>query len=404
MPKTRKKERIVGDYFVWLLGKRGEVYTADGRSNDPPQGRHSLGVKDYDQALESIRRLDLTMAVKAGKAERSALDRSRDDVLSLDEGWRLYRLHTSRPTVAGGASLTTQKRYRAVFEKFIPFAQRRGVCLWNHVTRQILEAYAGWLDSKDYADATQYLELNTLKQAVKWMIENEHLPAECRIVGLKMSKSEETDTYCWAPEEVAAIIELCRQQPELSWLGDALTALACTGLRISELAALRWRDVDLENNSIYLTDESGRAPRRRRRQIRKIKNRRSRAFPIHADLRAILLAREKSNGGLIFRGPRGGVIKPDTVRRILVRDVLSVLAGRFPTPKDEIGFADGRLHSFRHFFCSRCANSGVPEQVVMKWLGHRSSRIVRRYYHLHDAEAQRQMQKLSFVDPPDAGA
>ena len=109
MPKTRKKERIVGDYFVWLLGKRGEVYTADGRSNDPPQGRHSLGVRDYDEALEAIRRLDLTMAVKAGKVERSALDRHQNELLSLEEGWRLYQLHTSRPTVAGGASPTTQK-------------------------------------------------------------------------------------------------------------------------------------------------------------------------------------------------------------------------------------------------------------------------------------------------------
>jgi hypothetical protein len=60
-------------------------------------------------------------------------------------------------------------------------------------------------------------------------------------------------------------------------------------------------------------------------------------------------------------------------------------------------FAAGRLHSYRHYFCSTCANRGVPEQVVMEWLGHADSKMVRHYYHLHDAEAQRQMKRLNFV-------
>lgn len=102
----------------------------------------------------------------------------------------------------------------------------------------------------------------------------------------------------------------------------------------------------------------------------------------------------RNRDGLIFHGPRGGLLKPDVVRTILIRDVLTPLAKRFPTPAGEIGFRDGRLHSFRHYFC---ANSGVPEQVVMEWLGHSHSAMVRHYYHLHNDEAQRQMKRLNFV-------
>ena len=47
----------------------------------------------------------------------------------------------------------------------------------------------------------------------------------------------------------------------------------------------------------------------------------------------------------------------------------------------------GGLHSFRHYSCSVSANSGVPELVVMRWLGHRNSDMVKRYYHLHDQDA-----------------
>ena len=105
---------------------------------------------------------------------------------------------------------------------------------------------------------------------------------------------------------------------------------------------------------------------------------------------------ERHPDGRVFHGPLGGVIKPDIVRRALIK-VLTPLAEKFSTPEGEIGFKDGRLHSFRHYFCSVCANTGVPEQVVMQWLGHRDSQMVRHYYHLHDEEAQRQMLKVNFV-------
>jgi integrase len=101
--------------------------------------------------------------------------------------------------------------------------------------------------------------------------------------------------------------------------------------------------------------------------------------------------------GFVFHGPRGGRLKPDTLRQVLIREVLTQLRARFPPPGGQAGFADGRLHSFRHFFCSACANNGVPEQVVMAWLGHRDSTMVRHYYHLHDEEAQRQMGRLKFL-------
>jgi integrase len=115
-------------------------------------------------------------------------------------------------------------------------------------------------------------------------------------------------------------------------------------------------------------------------------------------LRRVLDGLTGTPDGDVFRGPRGGRLKPDTVRQALVRSVLAPLVGQFPSDPRETGFANGRLHSFRHYFCSTCANSGVPEQVVMAWLGHRDSAMVRHYYHLHDDEAQRQMKRLRFLE------
>jgi integrase len=85
------------------------------------------------------------------------------------------------------------------------------------------------------------------------------------------------------------------------------------------------------------------------------------------------------------------------VRTALIRDVLTPLKAKFPSPAAADGFADGRLHSFRHYYCSSCAVGRTPQQIVMDWLGHRESRMVRHYFHLHDEEARRQMRRLNFL-------
>ncbi len=46
--------------------------------------------------------------------------------------------------------------------------------------------------------------------------------------------------------------------------------------------------------------------------------------------------------------------------------------------------------------------SGVAEPVLMNWLGHKESAMVRRYYHLHDDEAHRQMKKINPLGDSEA--
>jgi integrase len=396
MPAKRKKDKIQARYLVWLLGQREGVYYVDGRSNQPPAGRHSLGTRDRAKALEALHQLDLVCAVKLGRADRALLASEPPEPLSLAEGRRLYLQHVNRPWVVGGVRGASVKRYRAVFDKFEHFAKAEGITAWNQVTRRTLEAYAAHLDDEGFAYATEYLELTTLKQILKWLVAEEHLPPSA-LIHLRLAKPQGTTTYCWRPEEVRTIVQHCRERPELGWLADVLTALACTGLRISELASLRRSDMDLGKSLITLTDESTRGRHRSVRTARQTKSGRGRSFPIHADLRKVVGQLLPAADGLVFHGPRGGRLKPDTVRRVLIRDVLTPLGKQLAELPASPNFLDGRLHSFRHYFCSACAASGVPERVVMEWLGHRDSTMVRHYFHLHDDEAQRQMKRLRFL-------
>jgi integrase len=51
-----------------------------------------------------------------------------------------------------------------------------------------------------------------------------------------------------------------------------------------------------------------------------------------------------------------------------------------------------------------CANLAVPQQVVMRWLGHKDSRMVEHYYHLHEEEASRQMGRIKLYDEEAGGS
>lgn len=394
MPKPRKKELIRCRHFKWRIGQRGGVWYADGRSNPTNAGRHSLGTQKKDEALRLLAELDQQRAEELGLTPKTPKLQEPAETLDLDAGRKLYEKHYERPRVTGGVKPSTAKKYRQVFKKFIPFAKSHGITVWNGVTDNVLIEYAEHLETKGFTYNSQHKELVTLKQALKWLIEEGHLQGVARSK-LRLPKAESEAPYCWRREEVSAMVEHCRADEALHWLADVLVALACTGLRIGELVGLRWQDIDTRSGRLMLTDETGHRPRAGRER-RQVKSSRSRSFPIHPNLAAVLDHLPRIDG-YVFRGPRGKQAKADTVRSVLIRDVITPLAEKFPTPDDEKGFRDGRLHSFRHYFCSICANSRVPERMVMDWLGHADSEMIRHYYHLHDDEAQRRMNSLDFL-------
>lgn len=394
MPMPRKNELFRCQHFTWRLFRRDGVWYADGRSNERNPGRHSLGTRNRAEAEANLGRLDHTRAVEMDLAKPETLRDAPPVMLTLDAGRRLYEQHLDRPRIAGGVRKSTKKRYATVFDKFIEFAKKHHVTTWNDVTKQTLTMYAAHLERNDYKSKTLRNELTTLGQAIRWLVQEEHLVG-VEPPKLKLTKVESERAYCYEPSEVAAMIAHCQKQSDLAWLANVIIGLACTGLRISELAALRWSDIDFERGMLALTDESGQG-KIAGHGGRQLKSGRSRSLPLHADLLTVLKALPR-RAALIFYGPRGGKLKPDTVRNILIRDVIKPLAKQFPGQLGKKSFANGRLHSFRHYFASMCANQGTAERIAMEWLGHADSEMVRHYYHLHDAESRQQMAKLNLL-------
>ncbi len=394
MPRKPTHPPIACEHFTWNLFQRDGVFYADARGGKYRLGKHSLGTRDRDEAVERLKTLDLHKAIELGLAKPEVAKPAA--TTSIADGWQVFMDYCDRSPVLGGVSAATSKRYRAVRDKHTEFCARHGIAAWSEFDKSTLEKYGTWL-TKKFAYRTVYLELTLLKSVVSWLIANKKLSADAKIE-YPLSKPEGTDTYCYTREQVSAMIKHCQAILKLGWLANVIIALAHLGVRIGELAGLRWSDVDLEHNVITVADE--RASRRKRLAgtARTTKGKRLRKIPIHPRLQELLVKLLRAADGRVFHAERAGQLRPRNVLAAFIQDVITPLKNQFPIPQGETGVEHGRLHSFRHFFVSQAFLGGASEGEIREWVGHADSKMVEHYRHLGRKDALWRMGRINFVD------
>ncbi|QDU61707.1 Tyrosine recombinase XerC [Planctomycetes bacterium Pan216] len=396
MPRKPKEQPIVGEYFTWYLRRKPSgVYFADGRINSKHHcGKPSLGTRDREEALRRLRALDKHMAIKFGIIEPEQSKKPKG--VNIRRGWELYIERCERPELIDGVSKASVQRYRAVRDKHIDYCDKRGITDWVDVTKSVTKEYGSHLAKGKYAERTIYLELNLICSIVNWLVEEGHLPPESAFK-LHLRKSQGSTTYCYTKQQVTRMVEFCNDHPDLVWMARVIAALATTGLRIGELAQLRWSDLDFEANTIRLTDERSQPQRKQTGQERRIKGKRDRALPMHPVFRSVAKGQRRHPDGYVFRGQKGGRLCNRRVLDVLKSKVIESLNSEFPTPPGEKGFAHGTVHGLRHYFCSEAYRNGAGDAELLEWLGHRDTEMTRLYRHLQTEDSQRKMKQINFL-------
>ena len=215
MPRKPKHQTISCEFLTWRIFTRDGVYYADGRGGKYDLGKHSLGTRDRDEALERLKQLDRHKAVELGLTDPKTT--AATEPISIAEGWKQYLEFSGRSPVLGGVSTRTLKRYRAVRDKHFEFCRRNGIADWVSFDARMLERYGNWL-SKDRADRTVYFELTLLKSVNSWLIKNKHLPPDSKLI-YPLRKPQGTDTYCYSRSEVSAMVGHCRANPKARLAG-----------------------------------------------------------------------------------------------------------------------------------------------------------------------------------------
>jgi len=130
-----------------------------------------------------------------------------------------------------------------------------------------------------------------------------------------------------------------------------------TGLRVSELCALTWRDVKI-------------TPRQGRMSVRSGKGQKRREIPLNKDVRNALFTigyqEHAGSPNAIFNGQRGS-LTPRGVQSMLRRYAKAA------------GLEEVSPHTLRHTFCKELIDAGARLQEVAALAGHESLDTTRRY-------------------------
>jgi integrase len=142
------------------------------------------------------------------------------------------------------------------------------------------------------------------------------------------------------------------------------------GLRLGEIVALEWRDVDLAARrlTVQRSDWQGR--------VTMPKGGRSRQLPMTQRLTAALKAVRRLGVERVLRQSDGSAMTRDRVIKT-VRGAQRLA-----------GIEQGGVHILRHTFCSHLAMKGAPAKAIQELAGHADLSTTQRYMHLSPAATE----------------
>jgi integrase len=161
------------------------------------------------------------------------------------------------------------------------------------------------------------------------------------------------------PDEIERLLKTCGQVGRHAHRDRTLVLIAYRhGLRVSELVALRWDQVDLKAGLLH---------------VARLKNGIASTHPIRGpELRALReLRRQYPDSPYVFVTEHGGPLTPATFRKLLAR--AGELA-KIPFPIHP--------HMLRHSTGYKLANDGHDTRAIQHYLGHRNITHTVRYTEL----------------------
>ncbi len=160
--------------------------------------------------------------------------------------------------------------------------------------------------------------------------------------------------------------------------GDLVLFLGLTGLRWSEVAALRVSDViEVPGLGVRVQRATTSAGGGGRLVTDSVKNNRARTVPVVGELRPVIdrAIGRRAKAGLLFGSPEGDQLRLSNWRR----------DSGWSRVTAELGFAPLRIHDLRHTAASLWIAAGADVKVVQRVLGHATaSMTVDLYGHLMD--------------------
>jgi site-specific recombinase XerD len=291
-----------------------------------------------------------------------------------------------------GASQHTIAAYRDTFRLLLSFAQRRTgrqPCRLQleDLDAPLIQAFLDHLErERGNSPRTRNARLAAIHSLFRFaaLRHPEHAELIGRVLAVPTKRFDRAIVSYLTKEEVDALIDA----PDRSrWIGRRdhalLTLTIQTGLRVSELTALRCQDIHLGTGAHVQISGKGR---------------KQRATPLTkhsvAVLRDWIQERDGQPGQPLFPTSRGKPLSRDAIA-LLVAKHANAAGRRCPTLHNKTVSP----HTLRHTAAMNLLHAGVDSTVIALWLGHESVEATQIYLH---ADMQIKERALARTTPPNS--
>lgn len=252
--------------------------------------------------------------------------------------------------------------------------------------------------------------VSVLRQCLQAAYANGMIPLDPTI-GVKIPKTELAQRRILTVEEQHIFLEQLSKSKD--WYEEMFQFMLLTGLRIGEIGALRWTDIDFERKLIYVRRnlvyiklfETGKVGYK----VMSLKTAKScRTIPFFIETEAVLQRQwerirsrkedigdlwrldEEKYGDLVFTTSLGSPVGRRPAEGALKRISKDI---RLLYQKDETEFEDIYPHALRHTFATRCLEAGMQPEILQDIMGHVKYEVTLSYVHILDDDKRKEAEK-----------
>jgi len=285
------------------------------------------------------------------------------------------------------------KYYDTICNHIIPFFKHAEI---NAITLEMLNGFVANLYYHGRVDKLGGLSAKTirdiiavLRQLLKYVKQKQHLERFC-FDAFQMPKVQQCESNILSVSEHAKLISYIQSNLTMSNVGVLLALY--TGVRLGELCALSWDDIDFELGTLRITKTLQRIKNvdaiistKTKIVIGQPKSQKSiRTIPIPTFLLALLIQYKPIKSGFCF-------LLTGTAKYIEPRTYQT----RYATLLKKANLRYVNFHILRHTFASMAIEVGFDMKSLSEILGHSSVRFtLDRYVHSSHAQKRNCMEKM----------
>lgn len=233
---------------------------------------------------------------------------------------------------------------------------------------------------------------------------------------LKVKKEKPKERRVLTEQEEERFLEFIKSEQYYKRYEPLFTVGFNTGLRIGELLALQWSDIDFDNNVIHVNKNLSRicdyvrsggkqsfviTSPKTEKSIRDVPmlGRVKDALLLQKKIRPICIANIDGYKDFVFTAKTGNVFHDVNIRKsiqvIVDRMNRKEKKAAEKENREPVLFESFSPHCMRHTFATRCYEKGVREKVIQKILGHsKLDMTLNVYTHTTDEMIGEDLQKM----------